>query len=89
MCGKNPPHLEQRVNAMREYEVLKMDVVATGELVEFDVVYGEGSLYPESSKRYKLSAGEFADIVLANNDMLMKMVESEDKVFTVIGTITA
>jgi copper chaperone CopZ len=81
--------VEQRINAMREYEVLKMDVVASGELNEVQVVYGEDTLYPEKSKRYRLSAGEYADFVLAENDMLKKMVESGDKVFTVIGTVTA
>lgn len=81
--------VEQRINAMREYEVLKMDIVSTGELSEIELVYGEDTLYPQSSKRYKLSAGEFADFVLADNENLEKMVKSDGKVFTVIGTITA
>jgi copper chaperone CopZ len=79
----------QRINTLREYKVIKMDVVASGEVIEVEVKYGEDTLYPETNKRYKLSAGKFSDFVLSENEKLKAMLKSGDRIFTVVGTVTA
>ncbi|MBD3181593.1 hypothetical protein GF312_04820 [Candidatus Poribacteria bacterium] len=80
--------LWQNVNNMREYEIIKMDVVATGELQEVEFEYGEESATPERVKRYKLYAKPF-DFALSYNPNLAQMLREEDKLYTVVGTITS
>ncbi len=81
--------IEQSINAMREYKVLKMEVVASGKIEEVEMGFGEDTLYPEKSKRYVLSAGKFAGFLLSENDKLTEILKSDGKAFTVIGTIAA
>jgi copper chaperone CopZ len=81
--------LWSRVNATREYKVLKMDVVATGKLVDRDITYGQGTFDQETVKRYMLLAGKNVRFVLSENENLGKMVKSGDKTFIVMGMITA
>jgi copper chaperone CopZ len=80
--------LWQRINAMREYKVLKMDAVATGKLQEIEVEYGEETASPERIKRYKFSAGPLS-FALSYNPNLAQMLRAKDKIYTVLGTITA
>ena len=80
--------LWSRINATREYKVLKMDVVASGKLVDRDIVYGQGTFDQETVKRYMLFAGKNIRFILSENENLEKMVKSGDKAFVVVGTIT-
>jgi copper chaperone CopZ len=81
--------IEQRINAMREYKVLKMDVVATGKIEPVEMGYGEDTLYPEKSTRYILSAGESGNFLISENDVLAKILKSDGKAFAVAGTISS
>ena len=81
--------IEQRINAMREYGVLKMDVVASGKIEEVAVSYDEDTLYPEKSTRYILSAGESGSFVLAENDKLAEILKSGNKAIVVAGSVNA
>jgi hypothetical protein len=80
--------VRQRINAMREYKVLKMDVVATGTLQEVEIEYGQKTALPQAVKRHKLSAGPF-NFILSENKNLGEMLESGDVVYSVVGMITA
>ncbi len=79
----------QRINAMREYKVLKMDVVASGEVIELSIDYHAGTSHPHPHKRYKLGAGKYTGFVLTENDVLDRLLRSGDRMVTVIGTVTA
>lgn len=84
--------IEQRINAMREYKILRMDVVASGKIAAVETVYDlndADSLNPEKNTRYTLSAGESGSFVLADNDKLAEILKSGDKVITAVGTVTA
>ena len=83
--------LRQRINAMRDYVVIKMDVVASGEVQEVSFVDHIRTFHsrPHSHKRYRLMAGEFNGFVLAENEKLKEVLRSADKNVTVVGTITA
>jgi copper chaperone CopZ len=81
--------LWSRVNSTREYKVLKMDVVATGKLVDRDITYGQGTFDQETAKRYMLLTGKNIRFVLSENENLRKMAKSGDKAFVVVGTVTA
>jgi hypothetical protein len=79
----------QRVNAVREYKVLKMDVVASGEIIEVSIDYHAGTSHPHPHKRYKLGAGKYTGFVLTENDVLDRLLRSGDRMVTAIGTVTA
>ncbi len=79
----------QRINAMREFEALKMDVVASGEVIEVMLVDHAGTSHPHPHKRYKLRTGEFTGFVLSVNEKLKEILKSEDRIVAVIGTVTA
>ena len=79
----------QRINAMREYKVLKMDVVASGEVTEVSIDYHAGTSHPHPHKRYKLGAGKYTGFILSENDVLERLMRSGDRMVTVIGTVTA
>lgn len=81
--------IERSINSMRDYNLLKMDVVASGAVAAIELTYGEDTLYTQTVKRYKLSAGEFADFILSENEKLEEIIKSGDKEVTVIGTVTA
>jgi copper chaperone CopZ len=80
--------LWQRINAMREYEIIKMDVVTTGKLQEIEVEYGEETAFPERVKRYRFVAGP-VNFALSRNAELAQMLRAKDKLYTVVGTITS
>ena len=84
--------IEQRINAMREYKILRMDVVASGKITAVETVYDlndADSLNPEKNTRYTLSAGESGSFVLSDNDKLAEILKSGDKAITAVGTVTA
>ena len=81
--------IEQRINALREYEVLKMDVVASGKIKKVEVAYAENTLNAEKSSRYALSAGASGSFILSENDKLEEILKSGDEAITAVGTVTA
>ncbi len=74
---------------MREYQVLKVEVVASGKIDEIEMGFGEDTLYPEKNTRYVLSAGKLTGFLISENDKLAEILKSDGKAFTVIGTVGA
>lgn len=81
--------VEQRINAMRGYKVLKIDIVASGKIEEIEMGHQEDSLYPETHNRHVLAAGQSGSLLLSENDVLAKMLESGSKAFSVVGKVVA
>jgi copper chaperone CopZ len=81
--------LEQRINAMKEYKVIKIDVVTSGEVIELNIDYHAGTAHPHPHKRYKLMAGESTGFILSENEKLKEILKSGDKNVTVVGTVAA
>ena len=81
--------IKQSINAMREYQVLKVEVVASGKIDEIEMGFGEDTLYPEKNTRYVLSAGKLTGFLISENDKLAEILKSDGKAFTVIGTVGA
>lgn len=79
----------QRINAMREYEVIKMDVVASGEVVQVTLDDRAGTVHTHPRTRYKLAVGDFTGFVLSRNERLDDILKSEDRKVIVIGTVSA
>jgi len=84
-------NLRQRINAMRDYTVAKMDVVVSGEVQEVSFVDHVRTFHSRSRlhKRYRLMAGELNGFILAENEKLKEILKSEDRSITVVGTVTA
>ena len=84
-------NLRQRINAMRDYTVTKMEVIASGEVQEVSFVDHVRTFHsrPHSHKRYKLVAGEFSGFILAENEKLREILRSEDRNITIVGIVTA
>lgn len=81
--------LWQRINTLRQYKTVKMDVIATGEIQKAEIVYQAGTASPMTHTRYKLSAGKYTGFILAENDMLDNILKSNEKYVTVVGTVTS
>ena len=62
--------IEQRINAMRGYEVLKIDIVASGKIEEIEMGHEEDTLYPETNKRHILAAGKSGNLLLSKNEII-------------------
>jgi hypothetical protein len=84
-------NLKQRINTMRDYTVIRMDVVASGDVQEVSFVDHVRTFHsrPHSHKRYKLVTGESGGFVLAENEKLKEILKSGDNGITVVGTVTA
>ncbi len=83
--------VRQRINAMRDYTVIRMDVIASGDVQEVTFVDHIRTFHsrPHSHKRYRLIAGEFGGFILAENEKLKEILESENRSITVVGTVTS
>jgi copper chaperone CopZ len=85
-------NIRRDIDAERGYKVVKIDVVASGDVNEL------GTMYPSTMdmkhrlqprKQYVLSAGRYTGFVLADNDKLKELLNSGYKSVTVVGTVTA
>ena len=83
--------LSQRINSMRNYSVLKMNVVAIGTVVKYPVEYYVGGLYQYTGDRYKLQVGDGrkSHFILAKNDKLDELVKSGHKSVRLTGIVRA
>lgn len=83
--------VRQRINAMRDYTVSRMEIVASGEVRAVNFVDHARTSHsrPRAHKRYKLTTGEFTGFILFENKKLKEIVEAEDETVTVAGTVAA
>lgn len=81
--------IEQRINAMREYGVLRMEVVTTGKIQKTEAAYAEDTIVPEKNTRYTLSSGESGSFILSENDKLAEILKTGDKNIVAVGTVSA
>ena len=69
--------------------MLKIDIIASGEIKEIEMGHEENTLYPETNKRHILTAGKSGNLLLSKNNTLARMLKSGDKAFSVVGTVVA
>lgn len=83
--------VRQRINAMREYTVTKIEIVASGQVQAINFVDHTRTFHsrPRAHKRYKLVTGEFSGFILFENDKLKEIVEAGNGTVTVVGTVAA
>jgi hypothetical protein len=78
-----------RIESEPGYDIVKMDIVASGNLEQINLPQPVSIFRAKLQERYALVMGRYTGIILADNEKLDEILKSDDKAFTIRGTVTS